>query len=134
MPQIQTAPAPVESESTRQVEAPPQKLSLEEMIRIMDVATALRKEQAVVEQQLNLGETKAMLRERLLEAAQVTGENLTIDQIDVAIDSYYDKLHQFKKPAWSASVVLAHLYVMRGTIMKWAVTIAAVAGFFAWLG
>lgn len=130
MPQIQVAPPPAatETETSKKAQAPTEQLSLEEMIRIMDVATALRKEQAIVEQQLNIEDTKALLREKLLEAAQVTGENLTEEQIDLAIESYFDKLHTYEKPKWSMDLMLAHLYVMRGTIMKWALALGTAAG------
>ena len=129
--QIQTAP--VESAPVRAAHSPTEELSLEEMLRIMDVASTLRKEQTLVEQQLNLEETKAMLRTRLLEAAEVTGEKLTLEQVDIAIDSYFDKLHQFEEPTGSFEVFLAHLYVMRGTLLGWAVGIAATAGILSWL-
>jgi hypothetical protein len=108
------------------LEAAPEKLSLPELLRIMDVATTLRKEQEVVEEQLNFDQIKARLRERLLEAAKVAGEAVTPEQIDAAIDDYYDKLHSFEEPRWSFSVLLAHLYVRRVTILKWLIGIAAV--------
>jgi hypothetical protein len=104
----------------------PEKLSLPELLRIMDVATTLRKEQEVVEEQLNFDQIKARLRERLLEAAKVAGEPVTPEQIDAAIDEYYDKLHSFEQPQWTFSVLLAHLYVRRATILKWLIGIAAV--------
>ena len=122
-----------ESTSAEAATAPPQKLTLEQTLRIMDVATMLRKEQAVVEQQLNLEETKAMLRERLLDAARVTGEKLTQQQVDIAIEHYYDKLHVFEEPEWSLELVLAHLYVMRNKIIGWTVAIGATAGILSWL-
>ena len=70
------------SQATQQAEAPAdatvnsdglpggERLTLAEMSRIMDVASELRKEQALVEQQLNIDEIKVKLRERLLEAAK----------------------------------------------------------------
>lgn len=121
-----------ESASADGATAPPQKLTLEQTLRIMDVATTLRKEQAVVEQQLNIEQTKAMLRQRLLDAAKVTGEPLTEEQVDLAIEHYYDKLHVFEEPEWSLELALAHVYVMRNKIIGWTVAIGAVAGAFAW--
>jgi hypothetical protein len=120
----QQEPAPA-SESTPRV-AKPEQLSLPELIRIMDVATELRKEDEVVEEQLNLDQIKVRLRERLLEAAQISGEPVTAEQIDAAIDDYYDKLHEFEEPEWSLHVLLAKLYVHRITIIKWGLAIGAV--------
>ena len=136
--QVAQAPSPDEFEFDNSIEAdaataPPQQLSLEQTLRIMDVATTLRKEQAVVEQQLNIEETKAMLRKRLLDAAIVTGEKLTKEQVDIAIEHYYDKLHVFEEPEWSLELVMAHMYVMRNKIIGWTVAIGAAAGILTWL-
>ena len=140
MAAVQVAQAPPPEDSSRSAtvsaeaaETPPQQLSIEETLRIMDVATTLRKEQTLAEQQLNLEETKALLRERLLEAANVTGERLTEQQVEIAIEHYYDKLHVFDQPEWSLELVLAHLYVMRGTIIKWTLALGATAGILSWL-
>lgn len=132
MQAVQTAPPAGESASAAAAEAPPQELTIEQTLRIMDVATLLRKEQAAVQQQLNLEETKAMLRTRLLDAAKVTGENLTVEQVDVAIEHYYDKLYVFKNPTWSLELMAAHLYVMRGTLIKWTLALGAVGAWFYW--
>lgn len=136
MPQIQIAQPPAEHQASKaeQVEqigaTEPKQLSLEELLRIMDVATTLRKEHDVVEEQLNLDQIKVRLRQRLLEAAKVTGERVTSEQIDTAIENYYDKLHTFEEPKWSFSVLMAHLYVRRATIIKWAIGIGAVVALF----
>ena len=122
---------PVSSDAA---EAAPQQLSIEQTLRIMDVATTLRKEQAVVHQQLNIEETKAMLRKRLLDAAKVTGEPLTEEQVNIAIEHYYDKLHVFEEPDWSFELVLAHLYVMRNKILTWAAVLGAAGAAYAWFG
>jgi len=134
--QVAQAPPPDDSTAATSVTAaqtPPQQLTIEETLRIMDVATTLRKEQVVAHEQLNIEETKAMLRERLLAAAQVTGERLTEAQVDLAIEHYYDKLHVFEEPQWSVELMLAHLYVMRGTMIKWTVALGATAGVLSWL-
>ncbi len=132
MPQIQIAQPPAEEqaisvEKTADVGAAELKqLSLEELLRIMDVATTLRKEQDVVEEQLNMDQIKVRLRQRLLDAAEITGERVTAEQIDKAIENYYDKLHTFEEPKWSFSVLMAHIYVRRATILKWAIAIGAI--------
>ena len=51
------------------------------MTRIMDVAATLRKERAIVDEQLNIDQIKAKLRERLLEAAKVSGDPVTEAEI-----------------------------------------------------
>jgi hypothetical protein len=123
--------SPVEVAPPEQRVGKPEQLSLPELIRIMDVATELRQEQEVVEEQLNLDQIKVRLRERLLEAARVAGDPVTAEQIDTAIEDYYDKLYSFEEPKWSLQVLLAKLYVHRITIVKWAIGIGALIGL-AW--
>ncbi len=133
--QVQQAPEDFEvspSVSSEAAEAAPDQLSIEQTLRIMDVATTLRKEQAVVHQQLNIEETKAMLRQRLLDAAKVTGEPLTEEQVNIAIEHYYDKLHVFEEPEWSFELAMAHLYVMRNKILTWAAVLGAAGAAYAW--
>jgi len=100
-------------------------LSLEDMTRIMDVASTLRKERTTAQKQLNLDETKALLRKKLLETTKVTGARLTPAEVDLAIEQYYDNLHTFAEPPHSFSLMLAHLYVRRAMLLKW--LLAAVA-------
>ncbi|MEQ8209665.1 MAG: DUF6384 family protein [Lacipirellulaceae bacterium] len=132
--QQQAPPAeldPVEVELARDVmREQGEDFTLAEMTRIMDVAGALRREQALVEQQLNLDELKDELRQRLLAAAEVSGDSVTPEQVDAAVEHYYDRLHTFEEPPLSFETALAHVYVRRGTIMKWAIAIGVVVATF----
>ncbi len=101
-------------------------LSLEDMSRIMEVASTLRKERTTAQKQLNLDETKALLRQKLLETTKVTGERLTPAEVDLAIEQYYDNLHTFAEPPQSFSLMLAHLYVRRAMLLKWLLVAAAI--------
>jgi hypothetical protein len=114
--------------ATVQQQEPPadQRLSLEEMTRIMDVAATLRKERAIVDQQLNIDEMKARLRERLMEAAKVSGDPVTEAEIAVAVEQYYERLHEFQEPPASFAKFLAHVWVSRGPILKVVGALAAV--------
>jgi len=103
-----------------------QKLTLEEMTRIMDVAATLRKERALVDQQLNIDQIKAKLRERLLEAAKVSGDPVTAAEIDAAIASYYDQLHEFREPPAGFQTFLAHLWCLRRSLFKWVLGLVGV--------
>lgn len=130
---VQQQPPPLDAEEVAVLgSADPRQLSLPELIRIMDVATTLRKEHEIVEEQLNFDQIKLRLRERLLEAAKVAGDPVTAEQIDTAIENYYDKLHEFEEPKFSFSVLLAHIYVRRYTILTWAVGIAAAVTWWVW--
>jgi hypothetical protein len=103
-----------------------QKLTLEEMTRIMDVAATLRKERALVDQQLNFDQIKAQLRQRLLDAAKVSGDPVTAAEIDAAIASYYDQLHEFREPPAGFQTFLAHVWCLRRTVFKWVLGLVGV--------
>lgn len=103
-------------------------LSLDEMLRVMDVATELRKQRETVEKEFAIDETKAMLRERLLAATSITGERVSETEVDTAISQYFDTLHTFREPPASFETTLAHLYVRRGQLSVTLVFLLALAG------
>ncbi|MCA9078917.1 MAG: hypothetical protein KDA58_00100 [Planctomycetaceae bacterium] len=88
-------------------------LSLQEMLKIMDVARELRQDRELVQRELSHEETVARLRERLLASTSVTGESATPAEVDAAIELYFDNLHTYQDPPLSLSVLLAHLYIRR---------------------
>lgn len=119
----QSAPAPADLSSVARDE----QMTIAEMTRLMDVAAAIRKERLTAEQQLNIGETKQLLRERLLESARITGDPVTEQEIDAAIDAYYERRHEFTPPEPGMETFLASLYVRRGTIAKLAIAFGTIA-------
>lgn len=98
----------------------PDALSVAEVLRIMDVATAIRQDREIVEEQLNLDELKARLRERMIAAAKVTGEEITQEEVDAAITQYYDSLYNFHEPEPGLNLYLAHAWVRRNEILTYA--------------
>ncbi|MBM4078044.1 MAG: hypothetical protein FJ267_20635, partial [Planctomycetes bacterium] len=73
-------------------------MSLQEMLRVMDVATELRQQRESVEREFAVDETKRILRERLLKANELTGEKLTEADVDAAIDRYFQTLYTYSDP------------------------------------
>jgi hypothetical protein len=104
-----------------------EELTIAEMTRLMDVAAALRNERLTAEQQLNIEETKTLLRKRLLESAKVSGDPVTDQEIDAAIEAYYERQHEFQPPQPGVETFLASVYVRRGAIAKVALAVATVA-------
>ena len=96
----------------------PAEMGLEEVMRVMDVASTLRREQELVEREFNLDKTKEMLRDKLRRTAETTGEELTPEQIEAAVNWYYDNLHEYKEPEKSFQWFMAHLYVRRKAILS----------------
>lgn len=118
----QTAPEP----------RPASELTIAEMTRIMDVAATLRREQSIAQQQLNLDETRALLRQRLREAADAAGDPVTDAQIDAAIEDYFDNLHEFEPPEPGMQTFLASVYVRRRAVVG--VVLAVAAAVALWWG
>lgn len=102
---------------------PSEAMSVAEMLRIMDVATAIRQDRELVDEQLNLDALKERLRERMIAAAKVTGEDVTPEEVDAAITKYYSSLHVFHEPPLSPALALAHLWVRREAILRGAVVV-----------
>lgn len=119
----QTAQTPQVDVSPRVAEP---KLSLEEMTRVMDVARTLRKERSIAERELNRDETIRLLRGKLREAADLAGDPVTDEQIEVAIQQYFENLHEFDPPEAGLESTLAGIYVRRYEI-AWGVAIVATA-------
>lgn len=94
----------------------------------MDVAATLRKERALVDAQLNIQQIKAALRERLLEGAKISGDPVTAAEIDAAVEQYYSQLHEFRDPPASFAKFVAHVWVLRATLIKAAIAAVAATG------
>lgn len=98
--------------------------SMQDMLRIMDVASALRRERETAEDQLDVAAAKARLRERLLATAAAAGENVTAEEIDVAIEEYFRRQHRYEDPPRGWGTFWAHVWVMRRPIALFAGAIA----------
>ncbi len=101
----------------------PANLPLGEMLRIMDVARTLRQERDVAREQFNREEARVLLRQRLKASTEITGSEVTEDEIDAAIEAYFNNLHTYRDPPWGLQVFLAHLYVRRVPTLVAAVAI-----------
>lgn len=108
-------------------------LSLTEMLRIMDVAREMREEQLTVAQQFQIDETKARIRDRLLESAKVTGDEVTSSEVDAAIEIYFRNQFIYRDPPWGLNRLLAQLYVWRVKSVV-GLALAGAAGIGIWLG
>ena len=88
-------------------------LPLAEMLRIMDVARTLRQEREIAREQFNREEARMLLRQKLRASTEITGSQVTEEEIDAAIEAYFNNLHTYRDPPWGVQVFLAHLYVRR---------------------
>jgi hypothetical protein len=86
---------------------------MHDMLRIMDVASALRRERETAEAQLDLATAKQRLRERLLATAEAGGEAVTPAEVEAAIEHYFAQQHRYADPPGGWKSFWAHLWVMR---------------------
>jgi len=92
--------------------------TIEDFMRIMDVADALKKQEEEVKRQLSVDEQKADIRERLRKTYQQMGVELSDEHLDAAIENYFSELYKFKQPEKNLSCKIAELYVNRDKIFK----------------
>ncbi len=111
----------------------PEDLTLHEMLRIMDVARSLREEQETVEREFSREETIALIRERLLASSEITGDTVSPEEVDAAIELYFGNLHRFPDPPGGLQYALAHLWVMRQKILTSVLTATVALLLFWWL-
>ncbi len=98
---------------------------MHDMLRIMDVASALRRERETAEAQLDVATAKVRLRERLLATAAASGEPVTTAEVDAAIEQYFASQHRYEDPPPSWKRFRAHLWVMRFSCLFLAVLVVS---------
>jgi len=90
---------------------------MHDMLRMMDVASALRRGREAAEAQLDLGEHKQQLRERLLATARASGESVTEAEVDTAIEHYLEHQHRYEDPPAGWGRFWAYAWVFRGRLL-----------------
>ncbi len=111
-----------------EIELPGQNLTLEETIRVMDVAREMRDKRETAEEMFRQDDIRAGLREKLMKAARISGDKVTEAEIDVAIDQYLATVHAYQEPEFGMKSFMAHCWVWRDRILVGAVTFTAVVG------
>lgn len=111
---------------------PGEDLSLNEMLRVMDVARELRRNRELAEEMFRRDEVRERLRDKLVRSAQLAGDRVTAAEIDAAIDHYLKNLHTYSDPPPSLQSKLAHAWVYRRAILT-SVLIAAASTVGLWM-
>lgn len=104
-----------------------------EMLRILDVASALRRERERAQRELAIDETKARLRERLRAAALESGDPVTEAEIEAAIGQYFGSQFEFRPPKPSLRLAIANAWIRRKQILIAGVVALALGGTGYWL-
>ncbi len=108
----------------RSIRLPGEDLSLNEMLRVMEVARELRRDRETAEEMFRRDDVRAELRTKLMRSAQLAGDRVTEAEVDVAIEHYFATLHTYEDPKPGIKRTLAHVWVWRKRI---AAGVAAVA-------
>ncbi|WP_345687188.1 DUF6384 family protein [Novipirellula caenicola] len=124
----QQAPRRARPHSMSAIELPGQNLTLEETLRVMDVAREMRDQRQTAEEMFRHDDVRTNLRKKLTRAAQLSGDNVTEAEIDAAIDQYLSTLHTYEDPEPGLKSFLAHCWVWRDRILYGAGTLAAASG------
>lgn len=120
--------SPPASAASRSVRLPGEDLSLNEMLRVMDVAREMRRNRTVAEEMFRRDEVRVELRAKLMRSAQLAGDRVTEAEVDAAIDHYLQNLHTYSDPPPSFKRMLAHSWVWRKRIAAGAAAVAITVG------
>ncbi len=114
-------------------QSPLENLTLQETLRVMDVAREMRDRRETAEEMFRRDDLRGALRKKLLATAQRSGDNVTEAEIDAAIGKYMETLYVFSEPEPGLSRFMAHCWVWRDRIAIGAAAVATVAGTFWFL-
>jgi hypothetical protein len=112
---------------------PLQDLTLQETLRVMDVAREMRENRQSAEEMFRRDDLRAALRDKLVRTARMSGDDVTEAEIDAAIGQFMDRQHTFQPAQPGFSNVMAHLWVWRARVATGLAAAAAVAGAFWFL-
>lgn len=112
----------------RQIELPGHDLSLQETLRVMDVAREMRDQRVRAEEMFRRDDIKSALRKKLMRTAQMSGDNVTEAEIDAAIGQYMQTLHTYQAPKGGFKSFIAHCWIWRDRILMSMAGLAATAG------
>lgn len=117
-----------QSSNHRGSRIPGEGLSLNEMLRVMDVARELRRNRDVAEEMFRRDDVRAELRAKLMRSAAIAGDRVTESEIDAAIDQYFTNLNTYADPPSGLKSVLAHSWVWRRKILAASAAFAIAIG------
>ena len=125
--QAQDRRAPSRRNRLDEFRMPGEDLTIEETLRVMDVAREMRDQRENAEVMFRREGVRGKLREKLLQQARMSGDNVTDVEIDAAIDQYLSTLNTYQDPEPGFQNFLAHCWVWRGRIVAGLATLAAIA-------
>ena len=117
-----------QSKPATDVELPGDNLSLNEMLRVMDVAREMGRDRVTAEKMFRRSGVREQLREKLMRSAQLSGDQVTEAEVEAAIDQYFQNQHVYRDPAPSWSRFMAYAWIWRRRIAAAAVAAGLASG------
>lgn len=119
--QQSSSPSPWHSESGGAAIAAP----LDDLMLAMDVVDTLRRQQRLVEQELDSGAREAALKERLQRVYHTQGIEVSDAVLDEGVRALREDRFVYQPPSPSLAVTLARVYVSRDRWGKWLLGVLA---------
>lgn len=116
------------SRTRRDVRLPGEDLTLAETLRVMDVAREMRQQRETAEEMFRRDDVRIRLRDKLMHTARISGDSVTEDEIDAAIEQYMETVHAYQDPPGGWKTMLAHGWIWRGRIAAGLTALAAAGG------
>ncbi|MGB0761154.1 MAG: DUF6384 family protein [Rubripirellula sp.] len=107
---------------------PEESLSLQETLRVMDVAREMRDQRETAEEMFRRDDLRTQLRDKLVRTARMSGDNVTEEEIELAIEQFFESVHSYQDPQPGMKSLLAHCWVWRGRLALAAAALTTVLG------
>lgn len=95
---------------------------------MMDVAREMRDQRETAEEMFRRDDLRTQLRDRLVRTAHMSGDNVTEEEIELAIEQFFESVHSYQDPQLSMKSILAHCWVRRGRLTLAVVALTTVLG------
>jgi hypothetical protein len=122
-----------QAQATEDIRLPGENLTIEETLRVMDVAREMRDQRETAEELFRREDVRSRLREKLMQTALVSGDNVTEAEINAAIDQYLETVNRYADPEPGLRNFLAHCWIWRGRIIASLAAVAVAASGFWFL-
>ena len=116
------------------IELPGQNLTIQETLRVMDVARELRDQRQRAEEMFRRDDIRIALRQKLMRTAKMSGDDVTEAEIDAAIDQYMETVHTYQDPKGGLKRFAAYCWVWRDRILWSMAGLAAAGGLWYFFG
>jgi hypothetical protein len=126
-------PATPATPAARPAELPVPELTLQETLRVMDVAREMRDRRESAEEMFRRDDLRAQLRDKIMRTARLAGDKVTEAEVDAAIRQYFETLYTYQDPPSGWRRLLAHVWVWRNRIMIGAAAATTLVGGFWFL-